>query len=189
MKLEELTALGMTEENAKKVLELNIAEVNAEAAKTAETEGKLAASASTIADMTAKVKAFDGVDVTKLQSDISDWEAKYSADLAAVKTESAIDMALVKAGAKDNSLVKTLLDKTVIKLDEKGGLLGFAEQLSGIQKDKTYLFASAEADPNDTGMTVTSAGAHGDIDAAELSAFETAAKEAAGLSSAPAQTK
>lgn len=30
MKLEELTALGMTEENAKKVLELNIAEVNAE---------------------------------------------------------------------------------------------------------------------------------------------------------------
>lgn len=187
MKLEELTALGMTEDIAKKTLELSAAEGAAESAKLAEAEGKLTAATATIADMTAKVKVFDGVDVGKLQTDIAGWEEKYNTDLAAVKTESAIDMALVKAGAKDNGLVKTLLDKAMIKLDVNGTLLGFAEQLNGIQKDKTYLFASAEADPNDTGMTtdsqvlMDSAGAHGGIEGAGLSAFEAAAKEAAGL--------
>lgn len=75
---------------------------------------------------------------------------KYEADLLANRKTFAIDLALTKAGAKNNKAVKALLDDTKILVNEKGELTGLTEQLDAVRKDNDYLFdVKAEAqNPN-----------------------------------------
>ena len=63
MKKDDLTALGITEEQAEKVLAINSAELTAEKEKAGETAKKLAAAEANVKEITDKLKAYDGVDV------------------------------------------------------------------------------------------------------------------------------
>ena len=65
---------------------------------------------------------------------------KYDADLLANRKAYAIDLALTKAGAKNNKAVKALLDDAKITLNEKGEVVGLTEQLDSVRKDADYLF-------------------------------------------------
>lgn len=69
---------------------------------------------------------------------------KYEKDLLASKKSYAIDLALTKAGAKNNKAVKALLDDSKIVLSDKDELVGFTEQLDAIKKDNDYLFNAKE---------------------------------------------
>ena len=93
----------------------------------------------TIKGLNETVAKFDGVDVDKLKKDASDWENKYNTDIAAVKLDSAVSMALVEAKAKNPKLVKAALDMSVIKLDGEK-VLGLTEQLDKIKESDSYLF-------------------------------------------------
>lgn len=157
MKKEELTALGITEEQAAKVLELHEAEATAAAGKLSETEAKLVAAEKNAAELTEKVKSFDGVDVAALKKEAADWQDKYNADISAAKLNSAVELALTKAGAKDVELAKHLFDTSLLKLDGDK-VLGLAEQLEKAKTDKAFLFGAetAEGARIDTGLT------HGD---------------------------
>ena len=74
-----------------------------------------------------------------MKKDASDWENKYNTDIAAVKLDSAVSMALVEAKAKNPKLVKAALDMSVIKLDGEK-VLGLSEQLDKIKESDSYLF-------------------------------------------------
>ena len=100
MKKEELTALGITDEQAAKVLEMHGKEQNEAASKLSEAENKLAAAEKNAKELTEKVKAFDGVDVAALKKTAEDWETKY-----------AVSLALTRAGAKDVGLARHLIDR------------------------------------------------------------------------------
>lgn len=139
MKKEDLTALGITEEQAEKVLSLHSAELTAETEKLSAAQKELEASKATVKDITAKLKAYDGIDVEKLKSDAAAWEKKYSEDMAAAKVDSALELALTKAGAKDVSLAKHLIDRSIIKADGEN-LVGLSEQLDKIKSEKAWLF-------------------------------------------------
>lgn len=143
MKKEELTALGMTEEQADKTLALHSAEISAAENKLTEAQAQLAAAEKNAAELTEKVKAFDGVDVEALKKSAAEWEQKYNADLTAAKVDNALSLALTQAGAKDVQLAKTLIDRSVIKIDG-GKVLGLAEQLERIKTDKAFLFGADE---------------------------------------------
>lgn len=144
MKKEEITALGITEEQAAKVLELHEKEQNAASAKLSEAETKLAAAQSSVKELTEKVKAFDGVDVEALKKAAADWETKYNADIAKAKIDSAVEIALTKAGAKDVALAKHLIDTSIIKFDGDK-LIGLEEQLTKAKTDKAFLFGESPA--------------------------------------------
>lgn len=77
---------------------------------------------------------------------------KYEADLIANRKAYAIDLALTKAGAKNNKAVKALLDDTKITVDEKGEVVGLTEQLDVVRKDADYLFEvkATQTDPPQT---------------------------------------
>ena len=77
---------------------------------------------------------------------------KYEADLIANRKAYAIDLALTKAGAKNNKAVKALLDDTKITVDEKGEVVGLTEQLDVVRKDADYLFETktVQTDPTPT---------------------------------------
>lgn len=139
MKLEAIVALGITEEIAKKVLELHDAEATVTAQKLSEAESKLAAAEKNAAELTEKVKSFDGVDVNALKKEAADWQEKYNADIAAAKLNGAVELALTKAGAKDVALAKHLIDTSILKLDGDN-VVGLAEQLEKAKSDKAFLF-------------------------------------------------
>ena len=89
MELKDLTALGITEEQANKVLEQHTAELTAEQQKYTDLNAELETAKGTISELTDKVKAFDGEDIEGLKKAASDWESKYNADIAALKLDKA----------------------------------------------------------------------------------------------------
>ena len=117
MKKEELTALGITDEQAEKVLEMHGKEQNEAASKLSEAENKLDAAEKNAMELTEKVKAFDGVYLEALRKSAADWETKNNTDIAKAKLDSAVELALTKAGAKDVGLARHLIDTSILKLD------------------------------------------------------------------------
>lgn len=161
MKLEDLTKLGIAEETAQKVVALNTAEIAAETKKLNDKEAELTMATDKINELTETVKKFDGVDVDKLKADLEAANKKYADDTAALKLDNAIALALADSGALDKDIVKGLIDKSLVKLDGDGKLLGFSEQLEKLQTNKAFLFGgekSAEAKP--TGMTAVLGSQH-----------------------------
>jgi hypothetical protein len=104
----------------------------------------------TIKGLKETVAKFDGVDVEKLKKDASDWEAKYNTDIAAVKLDSAVSMALVEAKAKNPKLAKAALDMSLVKLDGEN-LVGLTEQLDNLKKSDAYLFEEEQKPDNNKG--------------------------------------
>ena len=132
--------------------------------KFADKEAELTKANDTIKGLKETVAKFDGVDVEKLKKDATDWENKYNTDIAAVKLDSAVNMALVEAKAKNPKLAKAALDMSLVKFDGEK-LLGLSEQLENLKKSDAYLFGDAEPEGgarvntggNHTGKTNTDA--------------------------------
>nr|DAK64222.1 MAG TPA: minor structural protein [Caudoviricetes sp.] len=57
-----------------------------------------------------------------------------------LKLDNALNMSFKDYRAKDNRLVKSLLDLSGISLDESGKLTGLDEQIKGIKESHAYLF-------------------------------------------------
>lgn len=180
MKKEEIIALGVTEEQAAKVLELHEKEQSEAKAKLSETEAKLNAAEKNAAELREKVKEFDGVDVAALKKTAEDWETKYKEDITKAKVDNAVALALTKAGAKDVDLAKHLIDTSVIKLDGDK-VLGLSEQLEKVKSEKAFLFGSesAPAAKFDTGME------HGNLSGGDLS--DAQIREVMGMKPAPSE--
>lgn len=116
---------------------------------------ELTTAQNTIAGLQDTVKKFDGVDIDGLKRSVADWETKYNTDLAAVKLDSALDMALVNAKVKNPKLARAGLDMSIIKMDGDK-LLGLTEQLDALKKSDGYLFE----DETDTKGARVDTGAH-----------------------------
>lgn len=153
MKTEEITRLGISEEIAKQIVSMNEAELAAEAKKLTDKEAELTMATERIGELTELTKKFDGVDVDKLKADLADISKKYTDDVAALKLDNALTAALSDSGAIDRDIVKGLIDKSIVKLED-GKLMGVTEQLEKLKADKAFLFGSADGGAKvDTGVT------------------------------------
>lgn len=135
----------------------------------------------TIKGLKETVAKFDGVDVDKLKKDASDWETKYNTDIAAVKLDSAVNMALVEAKAKNPKLAKAALDMSLVKMDGDN-LVGLTEQLDNLRKSDGYLFEEEpKKDPDDKGgaFVFKTGGGHGG--GSDTDTFFNAFMKSAGL--------
>lgn len=132
----------------------------------------------TINGLKETVSKFDGVDLDGLKTSVKDWETKYNTDIAAVKLDSAVNMALVEAKAKNPKLAKAALDMSIIKFDGEK-LTGLTEQLDNLKKSDGYLF-DAEPEPDKGGAHFfATGGSHGNAGNADL--FMSGLMEGAGL--------
>ena len=114
-----------------------------------------------IADLSKKVQDFDGVDVKKLQDDVKEWETKYNSDIKAERRDSAIKLAVAKAGARSEKALMGMLDMDSIKLGDDGKITGLDEQIAQIKKDDAFLFKPNDDDPgSDTKKDVNLGGEH-----------------------------
>lgn len=168
MKKEDLIAMGLTEEQAKKVLEsldgnfvtkTRFNEVNEEN-KTL--KQSVADRDKQLEDL--KKSGGDNAELKKqieaLQQQNSEQKKAHEAELSRLKLDNAIDSALAAAGAKNAKAVKALLDVSKVKLGDDGKLTGWEEQLAAVRKSDSYLFAEQTKQPVFKGFQP---GAAGDI--------------------------
>lgn len=81
-------------------------------------------------------------EITKLKAEGKANAEKYNQDLKKLNIDSQIELALTKAGAKNNKAVKALLSEYLEKaeLDDKGKLKGLDKEIKALQTSDDYLF-------------------------------------------------
>lgn len=134
----------------------------------------------TIKQLQDTVKKFDGVDVEKLKNDLTAAETKYQTDVGTLKRDSAVNMALIGAKARDVKAVRPFLDMDTIKLDGDK-VMGLDEQLQKLKTDKSFLFEEDKKYPDPSAAHIDSAGEHHDSPDAGMDAFVAAAMKGAGV--------
>ncbi|CWV70095.1 phage scaffolding protein [Listeria monocytogenes] len=78
--------------------------------------------------------------IEDLQQKNTDLESNYQSEIAETKKNSAIELALASAKARNPKAVKALLDNNKLELTDEG-LKGLDEQLGALQESDAYLFA------------------------------------------------
>lgn len=154
MNREQLISLGLSEEQADKVIEgfkdfiprSRFNEVN-EAKKRA--ESLVSERDKQIEDLKKSTGDTETLraEITKLQDENKAAKEKYDADLLAVKRESAIEQALTSGGAKNIKAVKALLDMTGIEFDGEK-IKGLDKQVEKLKESDAYLFETGEKSPS-----------------------------------------
>lgn len=170
MKKEDLIAMGLTEEQADKVLEgfkgyvpkTRFDEVN-EAKKTAETQlAERDKQLEALKKQSGDAEALKA-EIEKLQGENKAAATKYAADLKAMQINNAVERELVAAGAKNIKAVKALLndlDKAELDGDTVKGL---ADQIKKLQEDEGSKFLFGEVQkPGVKGMTPNPSNGLGD---------------------------
>ena len=156
MKKEDLIAMGLTEEQAKKVME-SLDGNFVTKARFNEVNEELKTAKKSISDRDKQLEDLkkssgDNADLKKqiedLQKQNADQKKKREAEIAALKLDNALETALTAAGAKNTKAVRALLDMTKVKLGEDGKATGVDEQLTALQKSDAYLFAEKKQGKN-----------------------------------------
>lgn len=151
MTLEQLIALGMTEEVAKKVLEAyqaslkdkfvpieRFTEVNGQVK---ELKTQLDERDTQLKDLKTKAAGNDVLTakITELENANNATKTEYEAKMAELKKNTAIDIYLTNMKAKNIKAVKALLDNKKISVDGEN-IIGIEEQIKALQESDAYLF-------------------------------------------------
>lgn len=153
MNKDELIKLGLTEEQAMKLIEkygnmIPQSRFN----EVVEEKNKLKA------DLTERDKQLSELQknnssneelkkqITELQEKNQASEKEYQETLAKIKLDNALELALTSAGAKNNIAVKALLKMENIKMDNDK-VIGLTEQIEELKKTSDYLFKVEEKAP------------------------------------------
>lgn len=159
MKREEVKAKipGITDEQLNWLMNENGSDINTEKGNASRIQGELDTANATIKTLQDTVKKYNGVDVEALRQQLVTLQTKYDTDIAAVRRDSAIDLALSSRRAKNSKAARALLNLDAIKLDGDK-LTGLDDQLENLQKETPWLF---EDEGGDGGVQVNTGGEHG----------------------------
>lgn len=151
MKKEDLVALGLTDEQAQKVLDAvkdyvpktQLAEVEKERdglkATVAERDGQLETLKKSSGDNAALQQQ-----IADLQKANEDQREAHDAEIAQLRLDNAVEAALLTAGAKNVKAVRALMDADKLRLEKDGTVTGLSDQIKAIQKSDAYMFAEKQ---------------------------------------------
>jgi len=153
MKTEDLQAIGLTEDQIKKVFELNGKDIAAEKKAVSKAEDDRDAWKKRAEAAEETLKGFDGVDVEKMRSEVEEWKKK--AEEAAQKYQKDIEerdfSEALKAALDDVKFSSESAKKAVIAEIKAAGLsmrsgkiVGLQDVLDQIKADDASAFAPAE---------------------------------------------
>lgn len=155
MTKEELLALGVTEEQAKKIVEdqktnfVPVSQFNEMKEGKKALDAQIAERDKQLKDLQAKAGDNEELkqQIQSLQDANKEAEKKYKAELQQIALDNAIDKALTSAHARNNKAVRALLDMDGVDLDEDGKLIGVAKQLKKLAEDEGTKFLFEAEDP------------------------------------------
>lgn len=141
MKREELRAIeGLTEEQINQIMNVHQNDVT-------NWNNRLQAQETQIANLNTKVKEFDGVDVAKLQKDLTDMQNKYNSDMAAKDKDFAKLMyfnGIQFTSKLAKSAAMAEFDKKNLEFKE-GQFVGADEFIEELKKDNPTAFATEKS--------------------------------------------
>lgn len=148
MNKEELIAMGLTEEQAKKVMDsLNGNFVTKTRFNEVNEENKTLKKSVTDRDKQLedlKKSSGDNAELKKqietLQQQNVAQQKTHDEELAKLKLDNAVEIALSGSKAKNGKAVKAMLDMSKVKMGEDGKLSGFDEQIEALKKSDGYMF-------------------------------------------------
>lgn len=156
MTKELLIKMGLTEEQATKVLEAHTTAINGKYipkerfdevnTKVKQLETSVTERDKQLEDLkksTGDVEALK-TQIQTLQNDNKTKEETYKVELSNLKKNNALELALTGAKVKNSKAIKALLDDGKIKLKDDGTLEGLSEQLEAIKKTDAYLFEETQ---------------------------------------------
>lgn len=146
-------AIGLTEEQLKKIETASENELKGYVEKTKYTEleaekKQLAEGNTTLSKQLDEVKKNSG-DNAELKKQIEEMqntnkarEKEYTDNLAKIKLDNAVEIALMSSGAKNSKAVKALLNLEKAVLGEDGKITGLEEQIKALKtaEDSSFLF-------------------------------------------------
>ena len=160
MNKEDLIAMGLTEEQAKKVMDSldgnyvtktrfnEVNEENKTLKKSVSDRDKQ------LEDL--KKSSGDNEELKKqietLQQENANQKKAHDAEMTQLRLDNAIDAALTATGAKNIKAVRALIDTSKVKVGEDGKLTGFDDLLSAVQKSDSYLFTEKQQKQNFKGF-------------------------------------
>ena len=160
MNKDDLIAMGLTEEQAKKVMDSldgnyvtktrfnEVNEENKTLKKSVSDRDKQ------LEDL--KKSSGDNEELKKqietLQQENANQKKAHDAEMTQLRLDNAIDAALTAAGAKNIKAVRALIDTSKVKVGEDGKLTGFDDLLSAVQKSDSYLFTEKQQKQNFKGF-------------------------------------
>lgn len=148
MKKEDLLTMGLTEDQAKKVMDSLDGDFVTKA-RFNEVNEELKSVKKSVSDRDKQLEdlkksAGDNTALTQQIADLqkanADQQKAHEQEIEALKFNNAVEMALTGAKAKNVKAVRAMLDDTKIKLGEDGKLTGFDEQIEALKKSDGYMF-------------------------------------------------
>lgn len=178
-----LKELGLTDEQADKVVAKHGETIQSVNSKLANAESQVESLNSQVKDRDTQIatlsdQAGNSDDMKKqiedLQSTIKTNDEQAAQNLLQVKQDNAVQNYLKDAGARDIKAILPFVDSDTIKYDDdKGELTGLSEQVEKIKGDHDYLFQEEEK-PNEPGINITPKGNPDGVPAAKPDAFAQA---------------
>lgn len=152
MKKEDLIAMGLTEEQAKKVMDsldgnfVTKARFNEVNEENKTLKKSVADRDKQLEDL--KKSGGDNAELKKqietLQQQNAEQQKAHEAEMAQLKLDNAIDAALTAAGAKNIKAVRAIIDTSKMKLGEDGTVGGLADAIKVVQKSDSYMFSAVQ---------------------------------------------
>ena len=152
MNKEDLIAMGLTEEQAKKVMDSldgnfvtkarfnEINEENKTLKKSVSDRDKQLEDLKKSSGDNAALKK----QIETLQQQNADQKKAHDAEMAQLKLDNAIDAALTAAGAKNIKAVRAVIDTSKMKLNEDGTVEGLPDAIKAVQKSDSYMFNTVQ---------------------------------------------
>ena len=160
MKKDELTALGLNDEQIKAIQKLNGTDIeNAKQAAKAEYQPQIDGLTSQLTAAKDGLKKFEGIDVDKMQGEIqklnkqiADNDAAYKQAMADRDFNDQLSGAITKAGGRNAKAISALLDIETLKKSTNHGK-DIVAAIEAVKKDNDYLFTSDQPVKNPVGDT------------------------------------
>lgn len=153
MTKEQLVELGLSDEQATKVLGLAKDLVTKEKFEEVETEkkrleGEVKERDKQLEKLKTSTKDIESLkeQINNLQEENKTKDEKHKAEIAKQKIDNAIDLALSKANAKNSTAVRSLLSLDDIVIDEDGKVTGLDKQMQKLisGEDTSFLFTTSK---------------------------------------------
>lgn len=152
MKKEDLIAMGLTEDQVKKVMDsldgnfVTKARFNEVNEENKTLKQSVADRDKQLEDL--KKSSGDNAELKKqietLQQQNADQKKAHDAEMAQLKLDNAIDAALTAAGAKNIKAVRAMIDTSKMKLGEDGTVEGLSDAIKAVQKSDSYMFNTVQ---------------------------------------------
>lgn len=154
MRREDLTKLGLTDEQINQIMTWNGQDIEKQKSSAETVKTELDGLKAQLTEANKQIEAFKGMNIDQIKASADEWKTKAeqaqanaAAQVAQLRFDHALDGALNGVKAKNSKAVRALLNTELLKLAEDGSISGLKEQLEKVKSENDFLFENDQPTP------------------------------------------